>query len=243
MLRLITGKAGSGKTAAINREIRQAVEQRRGGRLLIVPEQYSHEAERELCRTCGDALSLYAEVLSFTGLARRVAADTGGVAVKFLDNGGKALCMSQTLKQLGQQLSVFGNAASRPELQAVLLEALEAMKASCLNSGNLISAADGCGEVLKKKLTDLAMISDAYDALLENIGTDPSDRLTLLASQIPESTFLTEKSVVYVDGFTDFTAAELAVLKAIMARGADLTVCLTTEGLHSRNEIWTHVSR
>ena len=75
MLRLITGKAGSGKTAAINREIRQAVEQRRGGRLLIVPEQYSHEAERELCRTCGDALSLYAEVLSFTGLSRRVAAD------------------------------------------------------------------------------------------------------------------------------------------------------------------------
>ena len=50
MLRLITGKAGSGKTAAINREIRQAVEQRRGGRLLIVPEQYSHEAERELLR-------------------------------------------------------------------------------------------------------------------------------------------------------------------------------------------------
>ena len=100
-------------------------------------------------------------------------------------------------------------------------------------------AADGCGEVLKKKLTDLAMISDAYDALLENIGTDPSDRLTLLASQIPESTFLTEKSVVYVDGFTDFTAAELAVLKAIMVRGADLTVCLTTEGLHSRNEIFS----
>ena len=239
MLRLITGKAGSGKTAAINREIRQAVEQRRGGRLLIVPEQYSHEAERELCRTCGDALSLYAEVLSFTGLARRVAADAGGIAAKFLDNGGKALCMAQALKQLGQKLSVFSNAPSRPELQAVLLKALEGMKASCLNSENLLSVAGGCGEVLRKKLTDLAMISDAYDAVLENTGSDPADRLSLLASQIPESMFLTEKSVVYVDGFTDFTAAELAVLKAIMARGADLTVCLTTEGLHSRNEIFS----
>ena len=239
MLRLITGKAGSGKTAAINREIRQAVEQRRGGRLLIVPEQYSHEAERELCRTCGDALSLYAEVLSFTGLARRVAADAGGIAAKFLDNGGKALCMAQALKQLGQKLSVFSNAPSRPELQAVLLKALEGMKASCLNSENLLTVAGGCGEVLRKKLTDLAMISDAYDAVLENIGSDPADRLSLLASQIPESMFLTEKSVVYVDGFTDFTAAELAVLKAIMARGADLTVCLTTEGLHSRNEIFS----
>ena len=42
MLRLITGKAGSGKTAAINREIRQAVEQRRGGRLLMSGSQSAH---------------------------------------------------------------------------------------------------------------------------------------------------------------------------------------------------------
>ena len=239
MLRVITGKAGSGKTAAINREIRQAVEQRLGGRLLIVPEQYSHEAERELCRTCGDTMSLYAEVLSFTGFARKVAADTGGIAVQFLDKGGKALCMAQALKQAGQKLAVFNNAASRPELQSVLLKALEGMKASCIGSGSLLSVADTCGDVLKRKLTDLAMISDAYDAVLENTGTDPSDRLSLLAAQIHECTFLTEKSVVYVDGFTDFTTAELAVLKAIMARGADLTVCLTTEGLRSRNEIFS----
>ena len=67
MLRFIIGKAGTGKTAAIYEELRRAVEARRRGRILLVPEQYSHEAERELCRICGDSLSLTAEVLSFTG--------------------------------------------------------------------------------------------------------------------------------------------------------------------------------
>lgn len=67
MLRLFTGRAGTGKTAAVINEIHTAVLEKRGRRLLIVPEQYSHEAERELCRVCGDSMSLYAEVMSFTG--------------------------------------------------------------------------------------------------------------------------------------------------------------------------------
>ena len=69
MLRLIIGPAGSGKTAALTAEIKENMALGIAGSMLIVPEQYSHEAERELCAVCGDALSLYAEVLSFTGLA------------------------------------------------------------------------------------------------------------------------------------------------------------------------------
>ena len=61
MLRLIIGRAGSGKTAAVIAEIDEAVRAKRAGSLLIVPEQYSHEAEREVCARCGDSLSLYAE--------------------------------------------------------------------------------------------------------------------------------------------------------------------------------------
>ena len=34
--------------------LRRAVEERRDGQILLVPEQYSHEAERELCAACGD---------------------------------------------------------------------------------------------------------------------------------------------------------------------------------------------
>ena len=82
MLTVITGKAGTGKTAHIINEIKRAVSEKKPGRIMIVPEQYSHEAERELAGACGDSLSLYAEVLSFTALARSVAARMGGGAIE-----------------------------------------------------------------------------------------------------------------------------------------------------------------
>mgnify|MGYP004553921149 FL=1 len=80
MLTLITGRAGTGKTSAVIQRINDAVQRHEGKRMLIVPEQYSHEAERELCRVCGDSLSRYAEVFSFTGLARRLMSQLGGGA-------------------------------------------------------------------------------------------------------------------------------------------------------------------
>ena len=53
MLRMITGKARSGKTAAINREIQRAVQQKQGNRILLVPEQYSHELRENCVRYAG----------------------------------------------------------------------------------------------------------------------------------------------------------------------------------------------
>ena len=91
MLRFLIGRAGAGKTAALIREIKENMDRGVGGNILLVPEQYSHEAERELCRVCGDRLSLFAEVLSFTGLARSVEARHGGAAARWLDQGGRML--------------------------------------------------------------------------------------------------------------------------------------------------------
>ena len=58
MLKLLLGRAGTGKTARILR----AIAGQSGGRpqLLIVPEQHSHDMERRLCAEGGNSVSLYA---------------------------------------------------------------------------------------------------------------------------------------------------------------------------------------
>ena len=65
MLKLILGRSGTGKTTAVLSRLTEAGQRRK--QVLIVPEQQSHEAERALCRAGGDQVSLYAEVLSFSG--------------------------------------------------------------------------------------------------------------------------------------------------------------------------------
>jgi ATP-dependent helicase/nuclease subunit B len=124
MLRLILGRAGTGKTARIMEEIRDLSPAGGAGTVpcvLIVPEQYSHEAERELCRVCGDRLSLYAEVLSFTRLAHTVAVELGGSARRYMDQGGRLLCMALALDGAGAGLQLFGSARRQPALQKSLL--------------------------------------------------------------------------------------------------------------------------
>ena len=72
MLRLLLGTDWTANRERILTSLAQDVKQGKGNRILIVPELISHEAERQLCQAAGDTASRYAEVVSFTRLARRV---------------------------------------------------------------------------------------------------------------------------------------------------------------------------
>lgn len=236
MLRIFYGAAGTGKSSAAMEEIKNGAES--GERyIMLVPEQYSHEAERELSEKCGDGLSLYAEVLSFTGLARSLAGQLGGGAANYLDKSGRLLCMALTADGLYSRLKVYGAARHRAQVQSMLLSAVDEFKTSCISSQQLAEAADMCEGALSDKLHDLSLVLEAYDAVVSNGSADPADRLSILAGQIPDSS-LSEKTHVFADGFTDFTAQERAVLEAMLIKGVQLTVCLGCDELAGGSEVF-----
>lgn len=235
MLKLILGPAGSGKTSMITNEIKRKASSGEGGMIIIVPEQYSFEAERELCSVCGDSLSLYAEVLSFSRLAVRVSQETGTGGRTAIDKGGRLLCMSLALNEVGSRLGVFKAARYKPEFQAALLQTVSELKASCISSETLCRAAESCGKAMSEKLRDLALCLEAYEAVLEQGHADPTDKILYLAETIGESS-IGKKGSVYVDGFVDFTGAEMLVLESIIKNGADITVCLTCDDLYGDSE-------
>ena len=236
MLRILYGTAGTGKSAAIMDEIRRGADS--GERyILLVPEQYSHEAERELCAVCGDGLSLYAEVLSFTGLAREISSECGGAANEYLDKGGRLLCMALAADGLYSRLRVYGAARRKAELQTMLLGAVDEFKNACVTSEQLLDAAETCEGALGDKLHDLGLILEAYDGVVANGRADPSDRLSVLAQQVGQCS-MNERTHVFVDGFTDFTAQERRVLEALLLKGVRLTVCLGCDELHGGSEVF-----
>ncbi|MCD8239798.1 MAG: ATP-dependent nuclease subunit B, partial [Oscillospiraceae bacterium] len=186
MLRLVLGRAKTGKTAAVMEEIRARCAHGTRGAVLLVPEQYSHEAERELLRVCGDSLSLYAEVLSFTRLASRVESELGYGSHRTLDKGGRALCLARALDATGARLRTFGAARRQTALQQALLRAIDECKTGCIPPEALRKTAEsGLGaertDSLREKLTDLALVYEAYEAIAAQSGLDPMDDLTRLA--------------------------------------------------------------
>ena len=235
MLKLVLGAAGSGKTSLITNEIREKVSLRQSGIIMLVPEQYSFEAERELCFVCGERLSLYAEVLSFSRLAVRVFQETGTGGRLPLDKGGRLLCMSLALSQISSRLKLYSAARNKAELQTSLLQAVSELKAANISSDELNKAASSAGAGLSEKLCDLALCLEAYDAVLAQGRADPSDRLSRLAETLAQSSIGSE-GPVYIDGFTDFTGSELLVIKELLRKNAELTVCLTCDGLYGNSE-------
>ncbi len=234
MLKLILGVAGTGKTAMITGKIKAQVAAKKGGSLLIVPEQYSHEAERELCAVCGDSLCLYAEVLSFSRLGVRVAQEAGTGGRVLLDKGGRLLCMALALSQIAHRLKLYPGAGRRAELQASLLAAVDELKAAGVDEAALLSAAEGSPPGLSDKLSDLALCMAAYEAVLSHGHADPVDKMRRLALDIGKSSIV--NGCIYIDGFTDFTGAEIAVIDALLSRDAQLTVCLTCDSINGDNE-------
>ncbi|MCL2628879.1 MAG: PD-(D/E)XK nuclease family protein [Oscillospiraceae bacterium] len=228
MLNLLLGRAGTGKTKKIMDDIKRRMSDGEAGMLLIVPEQYSHDAERQLCSVCGDALSLHAEVLSFTRLCDFVFSETGSSGGKILDKSGQILVMHKAVELTAPNLKVFGVRKMRTQMLEMLIDTVKEFKSLCITADKLEKIASNTQNPLSDKLSDIALIIDAYDALLKTYGADVAERLSLLAGHIADSS-VGETGHIYFDGFNDFTAQEKKIIEELLKKGAEITICLTCD--------------
>lgn len=116
---------------------------------------------------------------------------------------------------------------SRPtEQQDGLLKAVTELKTAGIDAEKLRQAASSAPARLGEKLSDLSLCMETYNAVLAQGHLDPADRLLRLAEDIGKSS-VGSGGHIYIDGFTDFTGAEIKVIEALLAKNADITVCLT----------------
>ncbi len=227
MLHLIIGKDWTANRDEILRRVTDDVNNRRGGRILMVPELISHETERRLCAAAGDTASRYAEVLSFTRLARRVS-DVMGNACDCLDNGGRVVAMAAAARQLSSRLKAYASVETKPEFLTELIDAVDEFKRCCITSTDLTAASQATEGSFSQKLEELALLMEGYDALCARGKRDPRDRETQLLEQLEEGTFA-ENHVFYIDGFPDFTRQHLEILEHIIRVSPEVTVSLNCD--------------
>ena len=228
-VRLIFGRAGSGKTVFVMSEIKRKIEEGGKNLILVVPEQYSHDAERQLLRVCGNRLSAGGEVLSFSRIASRVLSETGGAAKKIIDKGAAMLVMNRAQSAVSERLRAFGASSRRVDMLEKLMETANEFKMCCVSPDELYSLSLKTAPPLSDKLYDLSLLIIAYDAMIKAEGVDSVSRLALLEERIEESTF-GDSGAIYFDGFNDFTAQEMRVIDELFRKNADMTFCLTCDG-------------
>ncbi len=199
------------------------VAQKRGNRVYMVPELISHDTERRLCAAAGDTASRYAEVLSFTRLAGRVADDQGCAGQVCLDNGGRVVAMAAAARQLHSRLKVYASVETKPEFLTSLVDMVDEFKRCCITPEDLGQAAEQAEGTLAQKLEELALLLEAYDSLCARGKRDPRDREKVMLEQLEEGDFA-QRHVFYIDGFPDYTRQHMAVLEHLIAHAPDVTI-------------------
>lgn len=232
MLRLLLGRDWTANRDEILKRIAQDVKKRKGNRLLMVPELISHETERRLCMAAGDTASRYAEVLSFTRLARRVSDSVGSAAMECLDSGGRVVAMAAAARQLSSKLKAYAAVETKPEFLSSLIDAIDEFKRCCITSQDLMLASRETEGSLAQKLEELSLLMESYDALCSRGKRDPRDQMTWLLEQLEEGTFA-KKHVFYIDGFPDFTRQNLAVIAHLIRESPEVTVSLNCDAIDS----------
>ena len=228
MLHLLLGTDWTANRNEVLRRVSRDVKEEKKNRILMVPELISHETERLLCKWAGDTASRFAEVLSFTRLARRVADEQGSAAEQCLDAGGRVVAMAAAVKRLSSVLKAYASAETKPEFLTGLIDAVDEFKRCCISSQDLEAAAQDTDGALAEKLHELALILESYDGVCRQGKRDPRDQETLLLEQMIQGDFA-ENHVFYIDGFPDFTRQHMAILEHLIRCAPDVTISMNCD--------------
>ncbi|MDD2422512.1 MAG: PD-(D/E)XK nuclease family protein, partial [Heliobacteriaceae bacterium] len=239
-LRLILGRAGTGKTRTCLTEIRQALAESPlvgSSLILLVPEQATFQMEQALVAAVETGVVIRAQVYSFRRLAWQVLQEVGGSARLPIGELGKRMVLRQLLENHRPELRVFHRAAGQPGFADTLAGILAELKLYNVATADLALAASRLTAgpdpgLLGDKLHDLELLYQALSEFLAGRYTDPDDYLALLAERLLASTLLAG-AVVWVDGFAGFTPQELRVLGALLTvtDQVNVTLCLAPEAL------------
>ena len=233
MLQFIIGTTGTGKTTYLTKLAAAEAMQETEPVLLIVPEQASFYYEKRMLQMLTARHADRVEVLSFSRLAETVPCAERKPSV---DEGGKAVLMSLTLESLSEKLHIYSRYTKSLSMANELLK-LSAEFKRCMVPVSVLYETAGAMQdsFLKKKLSEIALILDTYDALVAQSFSDDADDLTRLAQTLSETPYLRDR-VVFIDAFSGFTAQEYAVIERMLCQAKKVCVSLCTDSIHTVRE-------
>ncbi len=224
MLKFIVGPAMSGKTWEI--QIKAAERAKQGDRVLfVVPEQFVFSSEQMLLKAAGEGFMRTAEVTSLSKLAHKLGAD----GCKMADAAAKQALMSLAVSQVSDELTIYKKQSARADFIPMALAALHRFKRARLDETKL---RDLCiraeSPFLKQKLSDLALLSGAYNAVMGDKYFDPDDDMKRLA-RILETANPYQNVYIFFDAFKDFTGVEYDVLRPLIRDAKEAVFTFTSD--------------
>lgn len=206
---------------------------------LLVPEQYTLQAERDLLRDLELPGFFRIDVLSPSRLEYRVFSAFGQSGRERIDERGKAVALTRVLQKEKDRLRFYAGAQEHPGFVRRMAQMLSTLKILGLSPERLREAADEArarGEEgsLWYKLEDSALILESYDRLLEGRFEDREDVALDMRARLAAGR-LFEGRQVFVYGFDLLTEAFSQVLCVIAAQAERLHISIVSDSAQAED--------
>lgn len=227
-LRIIYGRAGTGKSEYCYREIAKKIKTEKQI-LIITPEQFSFTAEKKLMEAIDTESVLNAEVVTLSRMAYRVINEIGGKTETNLSKCGKAMLVYSILNNNKKDLKFLGKTDENVDMAET---AITEFKKHGISVEQLKQEAENQEDIyLKNKLQDICKIYENFEEQLSGKYIDETDLLTILAENVDNTTLFSD-SVIYIDEFAGFTSQEYDVIKKLIKIAKQVTITICTDELH-----------
>ena len=217
--------------------------------ILIVPDQFSLQAEQDALRYCGRAL-LNLMVTDFSALGHKVVKQTDGHEPRIIDKYGRHILLSVLIGRMDEELSVLRSRGKRsgvggladqmntmiselkryeisPEKLSEVIGQLRQEGNPCVAGGSAQQGpARAAGSYLILKLEDMLRIYQAYEQAIDGLYRDAEDYITYYADRIPKAE-LVQGSDVWIYGFDTFTPKNLEVIRRLLETARSVSVVMT----------------
>ena len=230
-LQFIFGNSGSGKSRYLYEQvIAGACENPNRNYIVLVPEQFTMQTQKELVRLHPRHGIMNIDVLSFGRLAHRIFEEVGGNRRIVLDDIGKSLLLRKAAGDMEGELKVLGSNIRRlgyiSEVKSVISEFTQYDVGAeelerVMESGEI-------GPQLYWKLHDIQKLQEKFGEYLQGKYITGEELLDVFSAVVQQSEILKD-SVVVLDGFTGFTPVQNRVLGQLLKICRKVTVTVTID--------------
>lgn len=232
-LQFIYGRASSGKSHYCLNQIKEKLQENASGKLvLLVPEQYTFQAERDLIGVLKTGGILTTEVLSFRRMAYRVMNEVGGITYPHIHPAGKCMLLYNILERMKDEFLIFHKSAGCQGFVNTVSSLITELKRYNVKPENLEGIIEKLDRdnYLSQKLKEIKLIYSQFENMITLRYRDADDELSLLSQKLAD-TSMYDDAEIWIDGFTGFTPQEYDVISKLMQKANNVYITMCTDVL------------
>ncbi len=234
MVEFLTAPSGFGKTTYIYNKIRDDLKHGRRV-MLIVPDQEAVSAEAMCADVTEGIPSTELYVCSFSRLCNDVFRKYGGIVYNYADKTTGRLLVFLALRSVSEYLKEYESVSfSDSSVISGIHSTISEFKRCGITPDMLYRVCEELpksNKKLKNKLSDVAVIYDAYNSNLGSAICDPADDMSKLCGILEENDYFSDFDSVYIDSFHYFSNLQYKVLYHIFKHSpyTCMSVCIPSE--------------